>query len=155
MKKVVFIEGLLLMVVSLVGMGEGFRLVLYKDPYTLYDPLGPGFYLIAISLGLMALGIVHLFSHPASPLPMEGSSGDKKMRIKVALTVLSCVIYLFLIRIFGYPLATLFFFILEFKIHGIRSWPIIVLLSLIFSAFYYLIFVQYCHMVFPRGILFQ
>lgn len=155
MKKVVLIEGLLLVGVSLVGMGEGLRLVIFKDPYTLYDPLGPGFYLIAISLGLMTIGGVRLLWHPFSSLSMEGLPVDKKMKIKMAFTVLSCILYLFLIKILGYPLATLFFFILEFKIHGVKSWSFIVLLSLIFSASYYLIFVHYCHMVFPRGILFR
>ncbi len=154
MKKVVLIEGLLLVGVSLVGMGEGLRLVILKDPYTLYDPLGPGFYLIAISLGLMTIGGAHLFWHSTSSLSMEWSPVDRKMKIKMAFTVLSYILYLFLIRILGYPLATLFFFILGFKIHGVKSWSFIVLLSLIFSAFYYLIFVHYCHMVFPRGILF-
>jgi hypothetical protein len=155
MRIAVLTEGALLVVVSLVGLTEGLRLVIYKDPYILYDPLGPGFYIIAISIGLMAIGIVHLLSHSKKLLTMEGTPVDKKMRIRMMSTVAVCVIYIFLIRIIGYPLATILFFFLEFRVHGIRSWSWIVILSLVLSALYYLVFVHYCSMVFPRGIFFR
>ena len=152
MRIAVLAEGALLVVVSLVGLAEGLRLVIYKDPYTLYDPLGPGFYIIAISIGLMAIGIVHLLSRSKKVFTLKEMPVDKKMRIRMMSTVAACVIYIFLIRIIGYPLATILFFLLEFRIQGIKSWPWIVVLSLVLSALYYLVFVQYCSMVFPRGI---
>jgi len=155
MRIAVLTEGALLVVVSLVGLTEGLRLVIYKDPYILYDPLGPGFYIIAISIGLMAIGIVHLLSHSKKLFALEGMPVDKKMRIRMMSTVVACVIYIFLIRIIGYPLATILFFFLEFRVQGIKSWPRVVILSLVLSALYYLVFVQYCSMVFPRGIFFR
>jgi hypothetical protein len=155
MRIAVFTEGALLLVVSLVGLAEGLRLVIYKDPYTLYDPLGPGFYIIAISIGILTIGIVHLLSHSKKLFALEEMPVDKKMRIKMMSTVAACVIYIFLIRIIGYPLATILFFFLEFRIQGIKSWPGIAVLSLVLSALYYLVFVKYCSMVFPRGIFFN
>jgi hypothetical protein len=155
MRIVILTEGTLLVVVSLVGLTEGLRLVIYKDPYILYDPLGPGLYIIAISIGLMAMGIVHLLGRSKELLQVEGMPVVKRMRIKMMSTVAVCVIYIFLIRIIGYPLATVLFFFLEFKVQGIKSWPFIVFLSLILSVLYYLVFVHYCHMVFPRGIIFS
>ena len=152
----VLIEGVLLLVLSLAGIAEGLRLVIYKDPYTLYDPLGPGLYAIAISIGLMTLGVVHLIVNyrklpPTAMVPVE--SVDKRMRIRMMSTVVTCVIYIFLISIVGYLLATIIFFFLEFRIEGIRSWPLVVVLSLVLSGLYYLVFVQYCSVIFPRGMI--
>jgi hypothetical protein len=155
MKNTVLIEGILLLVISLTGMTEGLRLVIYKDSYTLYDPLGPGLYAIFISIGLMTLGVVHLLAHYRKPPVMEMVPVDKKMKIRLMSTIAACVVYVFLISIVGYLLATILFFFLEFRIERVKSWPLVVVLSLVLSGFYYLLFVQYCNMVFPRGIIFR
>jgi hypothetical protein len=155
MRIAILTEGALLVVVSLVGLTEGLRLVIYKDPYILYDPLGPGFYIVAISIGLMVIGIIHLLSRSKELLQLEGMPVDKKMRIRMMSTVVACILYIFLIRIIGYPLATALFFFLEFRVQGIKSWPFIVLLSLILSVLYYFVFVHYCNMIFPKGVLFR
>ena len=151
----VLIEGILLLMLSLVAMGEGLRLVIDKDPYTLYDPLGPGLYAIAIGFGLMVVGVVYLIGNYRTPPTMEVVPVDKKMKMRLMSTVAACVIYIALISIVGYLLATIIFFFLEFRIERIRSWTWVVILSLVLSGLYYLVFVQYCNMVFPRGILFR
>jgi len=153
--RTVLIEGILLLVLSLVGMAEGLRLVIHKDPYTLYDPLGPGLYIIAISIGLMALGVVHLIVNYRKPSIMEKVPVDREMKIRLMSTVAACAIYIFLISIVGYLLATILFFFLELRVQGIRSWPLVVALSLVLSALYYFIFVQCSSMVFPRGMIFR
>jgi hypothetical protein len=155
MKNTVLIEGILLLMIGLTGMAEGLRLFIYRDPYTLYDPLGPGLYAIFISIGLITLGVVHLLAHYRRPPVMEMVPVDKKMKIRLMSTIVACVIYIFLISIVGYLLATILFFFLEFRIERIKSWPLVIVLSLVLSGFYYLVFVQYCNMVFPRGIVFR
>ncbi len=155
MKKEVIIEGILLLVISSVAIGEGLRLLIHKEPYTLYDPLGPGLYAIAIGIGLMVLGLVHLFINSRKPVSMGGVAGDKKMKIKFVSTVMACVIYIFLMSITGYLIATLVFFLIELRIEGFRSWLFIIILSLVLSGLYYLIFIQICNVVMPRGILFR
>lgn len=151
----VLIEGALIVVVSLVGMAEGLRLIIYKDPYVLYDPLGPGLYIIAISIGLLAIGVVHLFGYSKKLPTMERVPVDRKFRIRMISTVAVCALYIFLITIIGYLLATILFFFLVFRIEGIKSWPLTVVLSLVLSVLYDLVFVQYCRMVFPRGFFFN
>jgi hypothetical protein len=151
----VLIEGALIFVVSLVGMAEGLRLIIYKDPYILYDPLGPGLYIIAISIGLLAIAVVHLFGHSKKLPTMERVPVDRKFRIRMISTVAVCALYIFLITIIGYLLATILFFFLVFRIEGIKSWPLTVVLSLVLSVLYDLVFVQYCRMVFPRGFFFN
>jgi len=69
-------------------------------------------------------------------------------------TIAACALYIFLIRIIGYLLATIIFFFLEFRIEGNKSWPLVIVLSLVLSVLYYFIFVQWCSLVFPRGIFF-
>jgi putative tricarboxylic transport membrane protein len=155
MMRTVLIEGILLLILSLTGMAEGFRLVIYKDPYTLYDPLGPGLYIITIGIGLMALGVVHLIVNYRKPSIMEKVPVDRKMKIRMMSTVTACAIYILLINIIGYLLATIIFFFLELRVEGIKSWPLVVVLSLVLSVLYYLVFVQCCSMVFPRGIVFR
>jgi small-conductance mechanosensitive channel len=155
MRLTTLIEGVLLLVLGLVAMAGGLRLVIYKDPRVLYDPLGPGLYITAISVGLMTIGVVYLVRSYRKPPTMNDVPVDKKMRIRMMSTVAACIIYIFLIRIVGYLLATIIFFFLEFRIEGIKSWPLVVVLSLVLSAFYYFIFVQCCSMVFPRGIFFR
>jgi hypothetical protein len=111
----VLIEGALIVVVSLVGMAEGLRLIIYKDPYILYDPLGPGLYIIAISIGLLAIAVVHLFGHSKKLPTMERVPVDRKFRIRMISTVAVCALYIFLITIIGYLLATILFFFLGLK----------------------------------------
>lgn len=155
MKRTVLIEGMLLLMVSVVGLAEGLRLVILKDPYTLYDPLGPGFYAIAISIGLMALGMIHLLVNYRKPPETERVPVDKKMKIRLMSTVAAYVLYIVLISTVGYLLATLLFFFMEFRIERIKPWPLVVVLSSVLAGLYYLVFVHFCNMVFPRGIFFR
>ncbi len=154
MKTAVLIEGICLIVLSLLGIGEGLRLIIWKDPYTLYDPLGPGLYVVAVGMGLIILGVVHLSLNYRKGPDAGKVPVDRKMRTRMALTVATCAVYVILINILGYLLGTLLFFLIQFRVQGIRSWFSVVALSLILSALSYLLFVQYCSVVFPRGVLF-
>jgi len=154
MKIATLIEGVLLVVLGLVALEGGLRLIIYKDAHVLYDPMGPGPYITAVGVGLMTIGVVYLVRNYRKPSTMDGVPVDSKTRIRIMSTIAACALYIFLIRIIGYLLATIIFFFLEFRIEGNKSWPLVVVLSLILSAFYYLIFVQWCSLVFPRGIFF-
>jgi len=155
MKITHLVEGAVLLVFSFAGLAEGLRLVIYKDPYTVYDPLGPGLYIIAIGLGMMVLGVAHLIVHSRTSPVMQKARVDKTMRFRLISTVAACVVYILLIYIVGYLPATVLFFLLQFRIQGIRSWTRIIALSVILAGLYYLVFVQYCGMVFPVGPFFQ
>jgi hypothetical protein len=151
----VFAEGILLTIISLVAMAEGLRLIIYKDPYTLYDPLGPGYYALTIGACLLGVSIVYIITHYKNPPQIEMVPVEKKMKIRLMSTVVACGIYIILIAVVGYLLATIIFFFLEFRIEGIKSWLQVTILSLVFSGFYYLVFVRLCNMVFPTGMIFR
>lgn len=153
-RKAVFAEGILLVLIGLVAMVEGLRLVIHKEPNTLYDPLGPGYYAFAVSLCLLAVGVAYLVVHLRKPPEAEMSSVDRKMIVRLISTVATCGIYIILIGLIGYLPATIFFFLVELRIEGIGSWLSVTLLSLVASGLYYLVFVRLCNMVFPAGMLF-
>ena len=154
-RRTVLIEGAVLIGISLVAIAEGLRLVIYKDPYTLYDPLGPGYYALTVGICLLAVSIVYIIAHYKSPPPIEMVPVDTRMKVRLVSTVAACALYIILIPVVGYLLATIIFFLLEFRIEGIRPWPLMVVLSLVFSGCYYLLFIRLCNMVLPAGIIFQ
>ncbi len=150
----VFIEGILVLVFSLVTMMEGLRLIIHKDPYVLYDPLGPGVYILVLSLGLMAVGIVHVIVNYRK-FPGGGKvAASKEMRIQLFISIGILALYILLVDFVGYFVASLTFFLLELRVAGVKSWRTNVILTLILTTVYYVIFVKFFDMVFPQGILF-
>ena len=148
------IEGILVIVFSLVATIEGCRLIIYSDPRILRDPIGPGFYVLALSIGLMAIGIVRLIVNYRKFPGIEKVAVSRAMRIKVFSSVIVLAIYIFLIDFAGYLVGTLVFYSLELRVVGVKSWHINFILALILTIVYYVVFVVLCGMVFPRGILF-
>ncbi len=154
MNRRVCVEGLLLIAISLVSLGESLRLILDKDPMTFYDPVGPGCYLLIVSLGLLITGLIYIFHHfrKGQPITKEEPSGDIKFRFMGSF--LSCALYFILMDNIGYATASFVFFLIMFRVIGLRSWVRNFALSLILCIAFYVIFVKYCNMVFPSGILF-
>ncbi len=150
----VLIEGILILVFSLVAMIEGFRLILSKDPYVLYDPLGPGFYILVLSLGLLAVGLVHFIANYRKPSGAGKVAASKEMRIQLFSSIGILALYILLVHFVGYGVATLTFFFLELRVAGVKSWRTLVILTLVLTIVYYVIFVRFCGMVFPEGLLF-
>ena len=75
--KGVWVEGLLLTAISVVGVAESIRLVLYHDPGLLSDWLGPGYYLLAISLGLMITGVAYIYKNRTTPPAARQETGSE------------------------------------------------------------------------------
>jgi hypothetical protein len=152
MRTSVLIEGSLVLAVGLVGSIEGLRLVMNKDPHLLYDMLGPGYFVLVFSLALMAMGVIYIAVHCTNSPRREIVVISREMRLKMINIAIVCAFYVFLISIVGYPLATFAFFLLQFRVVGIKSLKSNILLSFIVSGAYYIIFVQCFGMFFPRGI---
>jgi hypothetical protein len=146
------IEAMIIIAFGLVAMVEGLRLVIYKDPYVFYDPVGPGFYVLALSVGLLIVGAIHLVVNYRKVGVVAHTAGSREMR-QLFSSIIILVLYLLLISFAGYLVATLLFFLLQFRVTGVTSWRTNVILTLLFTAIYYVIFVRLCEMVFPVGIL--
>ena len=152
MKKRVLIEGILLLVISFVGLAEAIHLVSDKDPYTVYDVLGPGYYILFLSLALMVTGILHIVVNYRKGIAAAKVEVDMGLRKRMIGMILALALYTLVINFFGYLTSTVLFFLLEFRIVGIKSWRTNIILTIVLTAIYYVVFIKYCDMVFPRGI---
>jgi hypothetical protein len=148
-------EMLFISVMGIITMVEAFKLIFIKDPAAIYDPIGPGPYLLVVSMMFIGGGVVHLVTHWRKSVGDQKAVVDKKLRRKLISTVVNCAIYLLLISAVGYLISTPIFFLLQFRIEGVRSWLRNLTLTLVISATYYFVFVKYCSLIFPRGILFE
>ena len=154
MSRTLLIEGILLFFISIMGMAEGLRLIRNPDPIAATDAIGPGYYVLFVSIALMAAGLTHLIVNYRKYLCTETIAVDKEMRIRMIGVITILAIYILLIYMVGYLVASIVFFLLEFRIVGIKSWIFNVILTLSLTAVFYIVFVYYCSMVFPKGIFF-
>jgi hypothetical protein len=151
-KATVLIEGILLLVIGFIGLAEAIRLVTDIDPHTVYDVLGPGYYILFLSLALMVTGALHIavnYRKGSSEVKVEVDIG---LRRRMMFMILGLVIYTWIINFLGYPLSTFFFFLFEFRVVGIKSWRTNIFLTIALTTAYHLVFIKYGNMVFPRGI---
>ena len=149
----VWAEGLITVAIGLVSLLESLRLISYEDPPLVRDLLGPGYYVLLMSLGMLVTGIIHIY-HQRKEHAVAKEETNKEKRIRLFGSFLTCALYLVLIDLIGYLIATIAFFILMFRIVGIRSWPYNVLLSAFLSVVFYFVFVKFSSVVFPTGIIF-
>ena len=148
-------EVLFISVIGIITMVEALKLIFIKDPAAIYDPVGPGPYLLVVSMMFVGGGVVHLVTHCRKSVGDQKGIVDKKLRRKLMSTIVNCAIYFMLISNVGYMVATPIFLFLQFRIEGIRSWLHNLALTFAISATYYFVFVQYCSLIFPRGLLFE
>lgn len=152
MKANALIEGMLLLVISIVGLVEAIRLITDVDPQTVYDVLGPGYYILFLSLALMVTGALHIAVNYKKDKSTTKAEVDTGLRRRMIFMILGLVIYTWIISFFGYLLSTFFFFLFEFRTAGIKSWRTNIFLTIALTTAYYIVFIKYGNMVFPRGI---
>lgn len=155
MNKKILFEVLLCLAISSISMYEGFNLVFRADASVSYYGIGPGLYLLIVSMLLMGGTIVYLVINWRKFHSEEKVVISKQLRMKLIGTTVNCAMYIFLISVFGYLVSTLIFFFLQFKIEGVRPWLRNLILTFIISITYYFVFVEYCSLIFPRGIFFK
>lgn len=153
MNRQVLVEGIFLLAIATVSLIEGLRLIIVKDPRVIYDKIGPGSFILFLSFALTAAGVAHLvINHKKIRGEKLTMSQGAKMRV-LSMSV-TLAIYIFLIDILGYYVATVFFLLTEFRLVGVRSWLLNVILTVAVTAVFYIIFAVCCSLVFPKGILF-
>ena len=152
--RVVVIEGMILLGVGFLSLTEGLKLISEMDPTRLSDAIGPGAYIVAYSICLLIVGAAYLILNFRKRVSSEHAPVKKENRFKFVSMVVSFVIYNLLIGLVGYLIATALFFLMQFRIVGVRSWRRIILLSLVCAAVYYILFEKYCNIIFPRGVIF-
>ncbi len=156
MKRTTTIEGIILLLISLLGIREGFHLNAVKDIRTLSSLLGPGTYILLISFGLLVTAAAHVIFNATKVHPLNKASLIGKNDLPASKKLIGMIGvfagYAYCIDIFGYILPTIFFFLLEFRLAGVKSWRINILLTAGLVASFQIVFIKYCEMIFPRGI---
>jgi len=152
-------EGIVVLMIGLVGLVEGLRLVNKVDPDAISDVLGPGYYILFLGLVLAGAGVFHVFRIPGKRFDAKDESSRQESDVPkttwiVSYMIATLVVYIVLIYLFGYPGPTFLFFLIEFRLAGVKSWKLNILATTIVTAAFYLVFVQYCRMVFPEGFFF-
>jgi putative tricarboxylic transport membrane protein len=154
MRRRVFIEGLVLIIVGIVGMAEGVRLMITQGPGVVHDVVGPNRYLMGVAIALIITGAIHIL-HYRKGTTLEKLKIDMGM-LKLAMKIfIILIINVFLIEMVGFFLATAVFFVLTFRVLGITSWLKNAILTIISSSLFYIIFVYLLNMAFPQGIVFS
>jgi hypothetical protein len=154
LNKQVWTEGLITVAIGVLSLTESLRLIFFEPPPLVKDLLGPGNYLLLMSIGMLVTGIIHIYHHRRERTVAKEKS-SKEMRIRLVSCFLTCALYLILINLIGYLIATIIFFLLMFRVVGIKSWPYNVVLSVFLSVAFYLMFVKFSSLVFPKGIFFN
>lgn len=142
----------MLLVISFIGLTEAIRLISNLDPTMVYDSIGPGYYILFISLALMITGVVHIAVNYKKISSAAKVKVDAVLRRRLISMILVLVFYTLAMDFLGYLISTFLFFLLEFRIGGIQSWRTNIILTIVLTTSYYVVFVKYFNMVFPRGI---
>jgi len=138
------VEGALFFAVGMAGMAEALRLS--RLPAGLQQTLAPGYYIAGLSALLLVIGLVHMALAGGSSAAQPGGVRPGRMLAMVAVLVA----YVAAIPIVGYTAASLAFFIAAFRFFGVAAWSRSILLGLVYTAAFHVVFVVYCEVIFPR-----
>ncbi len=150
MNRRVLTEGTLFLMLSILSMAEGIRMIMEKDTVRTPEAFGPGHYILFIGIVLFIVALTHIVLHAREARSISHGETNIGMKKKVYGLIAALALYLVLISTVSYPVATPIFFFLTFWIVGIRRWRFNLVLTLVLSGAYYLVFVRYCNMIFPR-----
>jgi small-conductance mechanosensitive channel len=146
------IEVIVLLVVGGVSIAEGIRLM-FGGKLQLYDVLGPGLYNSGMGVILIIVGIIYFFIQRKKAQEGEGEKTPKEYKIKMVAMIAAIALYIVLMNLFGYLFSSLFFFILINRVAGFRSWRTGIPIGIGMTISFYLVFVIWLNMIFPRGTL--
>jgi putative tricarboxylic transport membrane protein len=166
MKKPRWIELLVLLIVGLGSVVEGIRLTGLDNVQ--FDRLGPGGYNIGIGAILIVLGVAYFLVERKKEERTERKAKEKRGEERTSagrqqksytMMMVSIIgvlgLYALLINWTGYLLASAVFFILINRVVGFRSWTSNMAVSAVMTACYYVLFVKWMGMQFPRGLWIQ
>jgi len=159
MKKTAILEAIPLLVFSLLGIAEGLRLTITREAKTAPSMLGPGTYILVLGFGLLITVIFNFLSNYRDISRTKKADLSQRREMPVSRVVVAMIgifaMYAILIDIIGYVIPTVLFFLLAFRILGVRSWKTNIVLTSVVVAGLYVVFIRYCEMIFPRGIFFN
>ena len=152
-------EGVVLFIISIGGILGGFSQYINRDARTQSSVLAPGTYVIVLSVALTLTALVYVYlsfrkaSRAANlDLPQRQAPWISAIVVKMASAF---AVYAYLIEVIGYMVPTLLFLLVEFRLLGVKSWKTNIALTAIVTGVFYIVFIKYCEMILPQGILFD
>jgi hypothetical protein len=141
-------EGLVLMIIGIVGVVDGLRLNGRSEEAG--DAFGPGWYLIILSLILIFCGFIYLASTfkgrvQKTEAAAEAFSWKGPASFAIAAMILSCA----LLPYIGYFISTAAFILACTRIFGEQSWVKSILIAGISGAVFWGVFVYLAQMPMP------
>ena len=147
------IEGIVLLASGLIGVADGLRLVVFKNPASVEDFTGPGRYLFVVSLLLAVVGAFYLAVMRRVPEAAHESAVEDRSSDRTLVAIVAVLgLYILLIDFAGYFLATLIFFPLILRVLGLKVGVRMALIAVAMGLSFYLLFVRLFGMSLPRGI---
>jgi hypothetical protein len=131
------IENILLMVLAVVGICEGIRLI--GVPLLIDDPVGPGWYLLFMSI-LLFICAAALLMKRARRKTVSQSGGLSFLKGPAGQSFLLLLFYGLAALTTGYLIASALFFLLGQRVFGERSWARAAVLGLAMTGSFYLVF---------------
>jgi putative tricarboxylic transport membrane protein len=156
--KTLFGEVFIVAILGILSVAEGIRLV-NKENLQTTDMLGPGYYSIGVGAFLLMAGAAYFLSRRkkisgvAQDQPAAAPAGNAGYNRTMLGMVVVMIAYIVLMDVAGYLLSTAVFFLLINRIAGFRSWLVNAGVSALMTAAFYLVFVEWLGIIFPRGLL--
>ena len=150
------VESIVVIFLAALGIVDALRLSsIIRPGGAFHDVIGPDRYLGAISVGLLLCGVWALAKNMriARSALAKKEEGEESQVNRVVLVVFVLVLYAFAMAILGYLLATCFFFPVIYFIFGVRPWLKSILIGLLTTAAFYVIFEYFAEMPLPKGLL--
>lgn len=133
---------------------DGFRITNTVRTPGVFDLVGPDRYLLALGALLAILGAVMIGSvmRSAPAGDAVAVSTNNGSRVHVWLFALTSA-YVGAILIAGYAAATLLFFVLAFRLLGLRDWRRNLPTAVALAVIYYVLFIHLADMPLPKGLI--
>ena len=148
------VEALLIALLAVVTLADGWRIAGTLRATGNFGVVGPDRYLFIIGCALLAMSVVHLFAgREVAPVAADAEAEPGSAPIRAALYAVALIAYAAVVPFTGYLVATLLFFLFAFRIGGVDRWSMCVLAAAIATLGYYAVFVWLAGVAFPEGLL--
>lgn len=151
--------GVAFLVFGAASMWDSHRITMAERSRGVFDLIGPDYYLLTIGVLLIVMAFFLVFQGAAQMRAQraggavsagEPDAGLGWRHLWLAITLFA---YVLLIPLIGYPIATFLLFFSLFTVMGVERWTTIVLSSLVLAVVFFVVFVIFADMPFPKGLL--
>jgi hypothetical protein len=150
-----WIEGAILMVFGCASVIEATYLMAQREPGAVPESVGPGTYVMGLGVALIITSVVYVGTHWWERA--DGKDGwwyPAGINSNVIGFFGITAAYVVLIGLVGYLISSLIFFACAFRMAGVLRWRTIGIVTCGMSLAYYVLFVKYCGLIFPKPWLF-